>query len=232
MALEPLALRFRAVREGLVFVCEAPRSREDRWPATLDAGETFAFSREVTCDTPLPGRYDVEVYGRPRSADWSPERAYDSFALQIDPGANPPVRLPWAPSLFGAASGTRDMRPTKDPGGARIVVAMINSTPVAVTLARVHATMRIRRRGSSVQACPDRGADLGFVGSLAPGGVQRLSTPLGCDISAEALYDVEVWVANASGASVRLATHTIRVTVNAPTSPGPQDDPKGKPGGT
>lgn len=227
VALEPLALRVRPVRDGIVFACDEPRSRDDRWPATLDPGATFAFSREVTCDTPFPGRYDVELRARPRSAPPSAERVYGSFALQIDPGANPPVRLPWDPSLHGAASGTKDMRPTKDPAAARIVVAMINVTHAPVTLTPVHATVRVTRHGSSTQACPDRGADLAFEGSLAPGRSRWLSTSLGCDISTEALYDVDVWVSNASGARVRLATHAIRVSVNAPSSPGPQDDPKG-----
>jgi hypothetical protein len=84
--------------------------------------------------------------------------------------------------------------------------------------------MRVTRRGSSIQACPDRAIDLAFSGSLAPGRSQSLATPLGCNISPEALYDIEVSVANASGAKVRLATHAIRVSVTAPPSPGPQDN--------
>jgi hypothetical protein len=134
------------------------------------------------------------------------------------------VRIPWEPSLYGAASGTKDMRPSTDPAAAHIVVALINATRAPVTLTPLRATMRITRRGSSIHACPDRSADLAFSGSLAPGRTQSLATPLGCDISPEALYDVEVSVANASGAKVRLATHGIRVRVNAPSSPGPQDD--------
>ena len=226
ITLEPLALWFRPVRDGIAFACEESKSRDDRWPATLEPGGTFAFAREITCDTPLPGRYDVEVRGRARSAAAATERKYGSFTLQIDPGTNPPVRIPWEPSLYGAASGTKDMRPTKDPAAARIVVAMINPTRAPVTLAPVRATMRIKRRGYSIQACADRSADLAFSGTLAPGGAQRLATPLGCDISAEGLYDVEVSVANASGVTVRLATHAIRVTVNAPASPGPRDSQK------
>jgi hypothetical protein len=222
--LEPLAVRFRPTRDGIVFACEDPRSRDDRWPATLEAGATFGFSREVTCDTPLPGRYDVEVRARSRSADASTERSVTSFAIQIDPGSNPPVRLPWDPALHGAASGTKDMRPSKDPAAARIVVALINATRAAVPLGSVRATTRVTRRGSSVHACAERGVDLAFTGALPAGRSQTLSMPLGCELSVEALYDVDVSITNASGAKVRLATHAIRVIVNAPSSPGPQDE--------
>jgi hypothetical protein len=224
--LEPLVVRFRPTRGGITFSCDEPRSRDDRWPAMLDPNATFGFARDVTCETPLPGRYDVEVLARFRSAPATAERGFGSFVLQVDPGANPPVRLPWEPSLYGAASGTKDMRPTNDPAAARIVVSLTNATKVPVTLAPLRASMLVRRRGSSIQACPERSVDLQFSGTLAPGRSRALATPLGCDISPEALYDVEIWVANANGAKVRLATHPIRVRVNAPVSPGPQDDQK------
>jgi hypothetical protein len=229
---EPLALHFRPVRDGVEFACEEPRSRDDRWPTTLDRGAAFSFSREVTCDTPLPGRYDVEILGRPRGVAAAVERTFGSFPLQVEPGSKPPVVLPWERSLHAAASGTKDMRPSKDPFAARIVVALINGTRAPVTLAPVRATMRVTRRGSSAPACAERGVDLAFAGTLAPGRSQSQSTPLGCDISTEALYDVEVSVANGAGTRVRLATHTIRVVVNTPTSPGQWDEPRGPIGGS
>jgi hypothetical protein len=225
VALEPITVHFRPMRDSIVFTCDEPKSRDDRWPASLEAGGTFAFSREVTCDTPLPGRYDVEIRARPRDAAPSAERIYGSFPLQIDPGPNPPVRIPWKPWLYGAASGTKDMRPSTDPAAAHIVVALINARRAPVTLTPLRATMRITRRGSSIHACPDHSVDLAFSGSLAPGRMQSLATPLGCDISPEGQYDVVVSVANASGAKVRLATHGIRVHVNTPSSPGVQDNP-------
>ena len=222
--LEPLVVRFRPTRDGITFACDEPRARSDRWPTVLEPNATFGFARDVTCDTPLPGRYDVEVLGRSRSAPAAAERGFGSFVLQVDPGPNPPVRLPWDPALYGAASGTKDMRPNSDPGAARIVVAITNASKVPVTLAPLRASMLVTRRGSSIHACPERAVDLAFAGSIAPGRSRALSTPLGCDISPEALYDVDIWVANGSGTKVRLATHPIRVRVNAPVSPGQQDN--------
>jgi len=223
--LEPLAFRLRPMRDGVLFSCEAPQNRDDRWPSTLDGHASFTLARDVSCETPMPGRYDVELRGRPRGGPESAERVYGSFGLQIEPGSNPPVRLPWEPSLHAAASGTKEMRPTKDPNKARIVVALINATRAPITVAPLHAVMRVTRRGSTVAPCPAQDVTLAFNGALAPGRSQALSSPLGCDLSAEAVYDVEVSATSPGGASVRLAKHAIRVAVIPPPPPRPEDAP-------
>jgi hypothetical protein len=220
----PLALRFVPTRDGITFPCDDPAGRDERWPASLEGGESFTLPQTIACTTPLPGRYEVEVRARPRGAPASAERSYGTFPLQIEPGPNPPVALPWEPALRAAASGTKDMRPSTNPAAARIVVAVVNGSRAPVALAPLHAVLRVTRRGSSIQACPDRVVDLAFTGTLAAGHMRALPMPLGCDISTEALYDVDVSVTNASGGRVRIATHVIRVTVNAPSSPGPADD--------
>jgi hypothetical protein len=211
MHVEPLALRFRPVRGGVAFSCDEPESLDDPWPRTLDAGASFALARDVACETPLPGRYEVDVRGRPRGAPDSAERSYGSFSMQIAPGANPPVRLPWRPSLHGAGSTTKDMRPSNDPKQARFAVGLINGTRAPVPLSPVHATVRVARRGSHVATCAEHGVDLAFTGSLVAGHSQSLSAPLGCVLSAAADYDVDVSLADASGAKVHLGTYVIRV---------------------
>lgn len=226
--LEPLAFRFRPMRDGVAFSCDDPQGKDDRWPSTLDGHASFTLTRDVACETPMPGRYDVEMRGRPRGGSDATERTYGSFAIQIEPGSNPPVRLPWDASLYAAASGTKEMRPTKDPNKARIVVALINPTRAPVALTAVHAVMRVTRRGSTVAPCGVRNVDLAFNGSLAPGRSQTMASPLGCDLSAEAVYDVDLAVTSPSGASVHLATHSIRVGVLPPPPPRPDDHPIGK----
>lgn len=220
--LDPLAFRVRPVRDGVAFTCDEPRGEEARWPATLEPGASFTISKQVSCETPLPGRYDMELRGRPRGGPDSAERTYGTFAVQIDPGANPPVRLPWEGSLHAAASGTKDMRPTTDPNKARIVVAMINGTKKPLTLAPLRATMRVSRRGSTVAPCAEHSAELAFNGPLAPGQTVSLAAPLRCQLSAEAVYDVDVALTNASGNRVHVATHTIRVGVIPPPPPRPE----------
>lgn len=225
---KPLAFRFRPVRDGVSYACEEAASSDDRWPATLEAKGTYVLSRGVTCETPLPGRYDIEVLARPRGAPDTAERTYGSFAITVEPGANPPVRLPWQPSLHAAAAGTKDLRPSKDPNSARIVMLLVNGTSTTAALGTLRATMSVTRRGSTVPPCAPRNVDLAFSGSLAPGQTQSLTTPLGCDLSAEAVYDVDIALASAASTKVHIATHAIRVGIIPPPPPRPEDSQPGK----
>lgn len=226
--LAPLVFRLRPMHDGVTFSCDEPQARDDRWPQTLDAGASLTVTRDVACDTPLPGRYDVEVRARPRGGSDSEERTYGSFSMQIEPGANPPVRLPWDASLLGAAAGTTDMRPTKDPNAARIVVGLINATRAPVVLSSAQASLRVTRRGSTLPPCVDRNVELPFTGPLAPGRMQTFATPLGCVLSADAVYDVDVFLSNGAGARVKLATHAIRVGVIPPPPARPENVQAGK----
>jgi hypothetical protein len=228
LSLDPLAFRFKPMRDGVMFSCDEPSAKDDRWPAMLEPGTNFTLTREVACETPLPGRYDVELRARPRGGPDSAERTYGSFGMVIEPGANPPVRLPWEAALHGAASATKEMRPSADPNKARVVVALINGTRAAITVAPVRATLRVARRGSTVAPCPERNVDLAFTGSLGPGRSQSLATPLGCKLDAEAVYDIDIAVANAAGAKVHLATHALRVGILPPPPPRPEDVQRGK----
>ena len=221
--LTPVVFRFRAMRDSVVFSCEDASGEDTRWPAALDAGASFHLAREVSCETPVPGRYEVAVLGRPRGNPDSVDRLYGSFSLQIDPGANPPVHVPWEPSLHVASSATKDARPTKDPSTARVVIALINASRSPVTLTSVHATLRVTRRGSTVPPCPEHGVELAFSGPLASGSSRAITMALGCALSAEAIYDVDVSIANDAGAKVHVATNSIRVGVIPPPSPRPDD---------
>jgi hypothetical protein len=221
--LAPVVFRFRPTRDNVTYACEDTTGEAARWPATLDAGATFMLRREVSCETPLPGRYEVAMLGRPRGGADASERVYGSFSLQIEAGANAPVHVPWEPALYAASSSTKDMWPTKDPSSARVVVALINATHVPVALAPVHATLRVTRRGSTAPPCPERGVELAFNGSLASGSSRAVTMPLGCALAAEAIYDVDVSIAGASGARVHVATHSIRVGVIPPPSPRAED---------
>ncbi len=226
IALKPLVFQFHPMHAGVAYACEESQGNDDRWPAVLEPGSSFTLTRGVTCETPLVGRYDVEILGRPRGAPDSVTRTYGSFVLQVEPGANPPVRLPWDTSLHVAASGTKEMRPSDDRRKARIVIAVVNGTRAPVPLSPLHAVLRVSRRGSTVAPCGERTVDLSFSGSLGPGRAQTQTAPLGCDLSAEAVYDVDVSLASPAGARLHVATHTIRVGVLPP--PPPREDSEGK----
>jgi len=230
LGVTPLAFRLRATRDGIAFPCDDLAGNDDRWPAVLDPRETIHLSRDVTCQTPLPGHYDVELLGRPRGSADAEERSYASFSLHIEPGANPPVPLPWTPgpTLLAAASGTKEMRPSRDPDLAKIVIGVINGGRTATTLSPMRATLRVSRRGTAVAPCAERSVDVAFSGPLAPGKVKAITLPLGCNLSAEAIYDVTVHLATSVG-RVRIATQAIRVGVLPPPPPRP-DDVTGPPG--
>ncbi len=224
MPIVPMAFRFRPMRDGVLFSCEEQIASDDRWPAALDPGASFTLGREISCETPLPGRYDVVVRARPRKGTEADERTYGSFALVIEPGANPPVRLPWDGTVHAVASVTKEMRPTKDPNHARVVVAMINGTRAPATLAPVSATFHVGRRGVRIAPCPDRRVDLSFGGALASGRTQMVAVPLGCELSQEAIYDVDVTIANGGGTQVKLASQAVRVGMLPPPGPRPDDN--------
>ena len=230
VTLVPLAFRFRPVRDGVAFTCDEPvaATADDRWPATLEPASSFSLSREVSYDTPLPVRCDVEVRGRPRKAADSEERTYGTFAITIEPGANPPVRLPWDGNVHASASVTKEMRPTKDPNKARVIIAMTNGTKTSATLSSVHATFHVTRRGMKLAPCVDRQVELSFGGALAAGRTQSVVAALGCELSQEAIYDVDVTIANAGGARVKLASQAIRVGVLPPPPPRPEDTGQAK----
>ena len=65
--------------------------------------------------------------------------------------------------------------------------------------------------------------ELAFSGSLASGSSRTVSMPLGCALSAEAIYDVDVAIANAAGAKVHVATHSIRAGLIPPPPPRRED---------
>lgn len=228
LAISPLTFRFLPFRDGVAFVCEDPSSIAERWPATLVPGGSFVASRGVTCSTPLPGRYDVEVRARPRGAADGAERTYATFSLHIEPGANPPVALPWAPGLFVAASTTKEIRPGNDPNAVRLVLATINGAKTTTTLAPLHATTHVTRRGSRLPPCGERGFDFAFGGELAAGRARSLAAPLGCALTADAVYDVEVHVSNAAGAKVRAGLYAVRVGVLPPPPPRPEEMTSGQ----
>ena len=221
LALVPFTFRFRPVRDGVAFSCDEPSGESDRWPASLAAGASFTVSRDVSCETPLPGHYDFEVRGRPRGAPEADERSFPSFPVVVEPGPNPPVPLPWEPSIHAAASATRELRPI-DRKDARVVIAMINGSKNAATLGPLAAQFHVTRRGAKLPPC-DHTVNLAFSGQIQPGHVHPISSTLGCDVSAEAVYDVDIAVTNASGARVKLASQAIRVGVLPPPPPRPED---------
>ncbi|WP_146650508.1 hypothetical protein [Labilithrix luteola] len=151
--LSELALRFLPRRDGVEYACKETVSTSDRWPSELRPGGTVSAERSITCDTPLPGRYDIEVRAHAtRAGEDAQDQVLGSFALQIDPGKMPPVALPWDKHLYAAAETTKEIRPGEKSG--RLFVAVINGSNDDVTATPLRASLRVRQRGTKKVACP------------------------------------------------------------------------------
>jgi hypothetical protein len=209
-------LRFTPIRDGIAYACETEAREETRWPRSLEPRESIEVRHGVTCNTPFPGRYEVQVHARSESEPAEAARAVGTFALVVEAGASAPVRLPWDSRLWAVASGNREIRPGR---GARVIVALVNGTPRDVDLAPGRAVVRVFRKDDGALVCPERVIDVPFEGTLAPGRTQAIATALPCSLTAEGAYDVAVALLGKTD-SVALPRHVVRVaSVATPPQP-------------
>lgn len=217
--LSELAFRFRPKRDGVEYACKETVSTSDRWPSELRPGKTVSADRSITCETPLPGRYDVEVHARAaRAGEDAKDQLLGSFPLQIDPGKAPPVALPWDERLYAAAETTKEIRPGEKSG--RLFVAVINGSNDDITATPLRASLRVRQRGTKKEACPVHEVQIPFSETLEAGRRQLLDVPLQCKFPREGIYDVDVTIVR-DRARVELGTFSVRAIV-VPVMPVPR----------
>jgi hypothetical protein len=218
-AITPVPLRFavHAKKDGLTYPCDEPTGGE-RWPHRVEAKSSLTIDASVRCETPLPGRYELDVRARPRGAPEEDERSIATSTLTIEPGPAPPVRLASDGRLWIASSMTKEIPPAKA-ASLRIVVALINGSKTEVALPSSQAMVKVVRRGSTTPPCPPRTIDLAFQGGLSPGRLRSISTAIVCDLSAEGTYDVDLTLTTPT--RVHLATHAVRALAVPLPHPGP-----------
>ncbi len=205
--LPPFALRLSATRDGVDYPC---RADEGRTPRVVEPGDSVTIERDVTCETPLPGRYEVDV--RALGGRDQLERYLARVTLVIEASSGAPVRLPSDPRLWAAARSTHEIRPGSGEGtGARVFVALINGTTRDVVVDRSRGSVRVRREGAGTLACPERLVDLPFRGTLVAGRIQSVAIPFACDFSEEGSYEIEVALVTESG-RLPISTSTMRVS--------------------
>ncbi len=197
-----------------VYPCEVRAPEGDRWPATLDPGESVEAERTVACETTLPGAYVLE-------ARWASAPTTDaplaSAPFQIEPGQSPPVPLSTRPALLAVATGTREADRPQPPGRVRIVLGLANATARAVPLPTIVIETSLHLRGSPL-TCKDR-REVPLTGELGPGRQHVVWMPLSCALPTEGVWEVDVDVGEPSGPPVRLPRHVVRVS--AVTTPPP-----------
>ena len=215
----PTARRFHviATRDGLVYPCDEPMG-DERWPHRLDPNESHTIDLNIRCDTPLPGRYDLDIRSRPRSAADTEGQSIGTSAIVIEPGPTPPVRVPGDARLWVASMTTKEVQPAKN-ASVRVVVAFVNGSKREVSLAPAQALVKITRRGEKVTPCAPKLIDLAFSGTLGPGRVRSLASSVPCDLSNEGSYDVDITLT--APARAHLGTHAVRAIAVPLPHPGP-----------
>lgn len=210
--LSPLTFRFVPKRNGVEYECTvAPGNIADRWPSKLNPGDTVTAERGITCLTPLPGRYDVDVHARAlRGGEDAAEHFVGTFALTIKPSLTPPVPLPWDSRLLAAGDATKEIRPKEKSG--RLFVGVINASKEDVAATPFRADLHVSQRGKKNAVCADFSVDLPFARTIPAGHMQSLDVPLQCNFPQEGIYDIDVFVEKGDS-RVKLGRYSVRVIV-------------------
>lgn len=203
--LDPKGLKLSARSALASYPCDAHVPSE-RWPEALGPGETFASDRVAVCETTLPGRYDVELRWA-GATDSDAPAAVSAFTL--DPGPLPPVRLSTRHELVASVTGTREVRPSNEPGKVRIVLAVVNTGPVSTTLSPLVIDTKLRQRGKTF-FCHDR-RTVQLTGVLGPGKLHVVWMPLSCAVPYEGDWDTTVEVGEPKTPMVRLQPLVVHV---------------------
>lgn len=212
IALGPHLFRFTPTKDGLTYECEDGMD-DTRWPMALDPGVSVTVERVVHCNTPLVGRYDVEVRAR-RTEPGAVENVLGSFVLTIDGGPNAPVRSPIDGRVWIAASATREIRPGLQSQSSmpRVHFAFVNTTRSDVALAPTRFALHVMRRESTAPPCPERIVDVPGTPAIAGAKTFSFATPLTCDFTREGVYDVDISLLTPNG-RVKIGVVAIRAAV-------------------
>lgn len=211
--LERALFRWTASRGGIAYACEDRTERNPREDLRLQPGRTVAMEAAVSCETPLPGDYAVQltVLGAAGPIGGT------SFVISIGAGATAPVRLSGNSGPWIAAAVTREARPSRDaPTGARVAIAIINGSKDTLALAPLSAHVRTTARGAKASACADQVTPIGARGELPGGQVHTDWIPLECRLAQEGIYDVRVSVGSAGREPLLIATLALRVRAGTP----------------
>lgn len=203
--LDPKGLRLAARGALATYPCEA-RAAGERWPESLGPGESLSSERVPVCETALPGRHELEVRwaGQPDS-----EGPIATSSFTIEPGALPPVRLASRPELAATVTGSREVRPSSEPGKVRIVLGIVNAGPTITSLSTLIVDTTLRQRGRTF-SCRDR-RTVQLTGMLRSGRMHVVWMPLSCAVPYEGDWETTVEVGEPKTPMVKLQPHVVHV---------------------
>lgn len=187
-------------------------------PAQLSPGQSFTLSREVSCDLPVVGKYEVRAYlrfGAGGAPD--PKELIGTLPVDVVPAAGT-AHTPYAekPGLVVVMSGGSQTRPlTADEakkGQYSAWIDVTNTTPQPVELKNPKVVFQATREGAKVKCLPDmEKAVLQGPATLEPGRTHRFTAPVQCDLSKEGSYEINGFVS--FGEQVKGGASTGKLTL-------------------
>lgn len=220
-----LHAQLRARREGVTFTCDRDvgPSVGVREPAILRPGRAFTFHRDLDCQMPVPGHYDVEVDLTAKEPLGLPQPAA-RIEVEVEAAkGSAPKPLPGRPGVFVLLTGNPVARvPTRvgtPPEPYSVVLAFVNasSRPVPLEAGGLVLTVRDRSMGAPRPApeCGEQRANVASPGVLAPGAVHLARTQLACLPPREGQYDVVGALTFANeGAALDIGAVDVRVSAD------------------
>ncbi len=211
-----LRIELTATRSGVSFPCKSqvgpPQGYHE--PRELGPGQSFLFERSIECEMPLPGRYDIAVYGAVNDAGGRGS-LIGQFALDVAPSAAAPRPYPSRPGLYVAMVGEHSTRPLSPEAWARgdyhVVLAVVNGSnqPARVDSARLG--LLTYRKGSPLP-CSGQAEPIRLPVELLPGSTSIVRLPLSCAPSEEGQYEIVGRVVFGGAEEIEVGRVSLRVT--------------------
>jgi hypothetical protein len=210
-------------------------------PAQLSPGQSFTLTRELSCEMPVPGKYEVRTYLRFGASPGTPPDSKElvgSIPVEVTPPegvAHTPY--PDKPGLVVVMNGGSQIKPlTADEAKKGLYSAWIdvtNTTAQPIELKNPRVVFSAVRDGNKVKCLPDmEKAVLQGPATLEPGRTHRFTAPVQCDLSKEGRYEVNGFVSFGEQVKGGGATGKLLVVVakeGAPTAQAPAPTPASKP---
>lgn len=201
-------LRFDVLREGSRHACEPP-AQAARWPVALGAGERAELDVRVTCETPLPGSYEIEVRAVPRGGGPGVSHVLGTFPLTVEPGPYPPVRLPWSAGVYASATASRDARPSAGAASTvRLSVAYVNGSAKPLDLPPAQLSVKVT--GPRDASC-ERTLQVPAAPRLEPSRSSVHTFPVACDFRREGVYEVSAFAVGGADEQILLSKVRVRI---------------------
>ncbi|MEJ7728165.1 MAG: hypothetical protein WKG00_03035 [Polyangiaceae bacterium] len=223
---------FSVRRDNVEYPC-SPTTGTGKYPgepAQLSPGQSFTLTRELSCDMPVPGKYEVRTYLRFGAAAGTPpdrKELVGSIPVEVTaPDGVAHTPYPDRPGLVVVMNGGSQTKPlTADEAKKGLYSAQVdvtNTTAQPIELKNPRVVFSAVRDGTKVKCLPDmEKAVLQGPAVLEPGRTHRFTAPVQCDLTKEGRYEVNGFVSFGEQVKGGGATGKLLVVVAKEGSPAP-----------